>query len=183
MVGGVDHLGDRPVILIDQCQIFRLVLEPDGVQLGGRVVLLQHRGEPQNVSRIRRQVGFLEPGRELRRRSEVERQRYVLRQIVGRIALPMVLIEAAHCFGCDGCGGRLAGFDQVGAHLGADRRRRLQLLVVAADVHGGNHAKQRLVDVQRGPRLRGSCTIQPGEQGEQNKIARKNAQRDLRKSS
>ena len=77
-----DHTGDRRMILIDEREIFRLVLLPDGVQLGGRVVVLQQRNESQDVDRIGRQVGFLQFGSELRRSTQVQRQRHILSEIV-----------------------------------------------------------------------------------------------------
>src|ERR1035437_10107497 len=62
----------------------------------------------------------------------------------------MIAIKAAHLFGGCGSSRQFAGLQQFGANYHAHGGRRLQVLIVSADVHGGDHAEQRLTDIERG---------------------------------
>ncbi len=155
VVGVIDHLRHRGVEMIDQSEVLRLMLEPDGVQLGGVVVLRQERHKAENVAGIRRQVGFFQLRTEPWRSPEVQCQRYVLREIMGGVALPVIAVKVAHLIGGGSRARKLAGFDQVGTHRRANGRRLRQLLVIAADVHGCDHTEQSFIDIDRRLGLRG----------------------------
>ena len=66
---------------------------------------------------------------------------------MSRVALPVIAIEPAHLVSGSGRTGQLAGLYQIGAHLSANRRGRRQLLVITANVHRRDDAKEGFVNV------------------------------------
>ena len=151
------------------------------MHIGGCVVLLKQGHESQYVSRIRRHIGFLDLGSEIRRRPQVEGERNILRQVVRSVTLLVIAIELAHLFCGRGSGRRFAGFNEVGSNFHANGRRRLQFLIVSADVHGSHHAEQRLTHVERGLGLRPGGAGKRRQHQRQDKPTAKTAQKSLLK--
>jgi hypothetical protein len=61
----------------------------------------------------------------------------------------MIAVETAHFVaGIDGGGQRLDGLRDLGANLGADRFRRIQVLVVAAVIQRAENAEQNFAGFQ-----------------------------------
>ena len=144
-VGVEHHFGHGVVGLVGEGVVLGVVLEPDGVQVGGLGKGAQDGQNVDDGERVGRHLGLLDKGLELGGGAEEKGERDILGELpalVGELVLGHVLADRGLR---GGGGGRLGGsLGEVGADLGPHGLRIGEAGVVAAGVEGGGEIEQRL---------------------------------------
>ena len=144
-VGGDNHLRERIVQVVGFRVIGSMQRQPDSVQVNGGDKVAQQRHNLDNLGRIRRHLGQLGRGLDLRRRSEIKSQRDVLRDVkfsarhamLGNVEADLVALVAG-----------VLAFGKRQVHLVPypfpDRGALFQAFIVAAGIQSRGHQEDRL---------------------------------------
>src|ERR1700757_4120462 len=138
------------MVPVRQARICLAMLLPDRVQARPVIKCGCQSRERYHVRSIRWQLRFLHLGKKIRRISQIQGERDVLRQVPRRVGPYMLVIVLTH---------HVAGFESIvrivrrpvdlATNLFPNRVRNVQLLVISASVHRRQYREKRLAGIER----------------------------------
>ena len=129
--------------------VFRMMFEPDRMQIGGSVVISQQWHKTLNECGVGRKIRFGDGEQEFGRFAQIKSKRDVLRQGAGRFGLHVFAVERAYpSLRRAYLIGRRCPVREFGADLRPQWLRRGKVDVVTASIQRGKNAEQGFIGVK-----------------------------------